>query len=105
MTNWARAIFYSTGSCAAARFVLIEQPYRQKIKAVFPSRRGDHGQWHHFDSYHQVAGINIFGGLCDAFKNIGLGNPLQLKLGFPFPGRRLDFNPGGAGQKRADDKS
>ncbi|HZL79825.1 MAG TPA: hypothetical protein VFC17_13395 [Candidatus Limnocylindrales bacterium] len=58
-----------------------------------------------FRSYHQVAGINIFGGLRDAFKDIGLGNPLQLKLGFPFLVRRMDFNLGGAGQKRADDKS
>jgi len=32
----------------------------------------------------QIVGINFIGGLGDAFKNIGVGDPLQFKLRFFF---------------------
>ena len=77
--------FYSTGSCAAARFVLVEQPYRQKIKAVFPSRHGDHGQWHHFDSYHQSRRDKHFlAAFVTSSKTSVLGIRFSSNLGFPF---------------------
>ena len=53
----------------------------------------------------EVVGINCIGQLGDAFKNIRVGNPLQLELRPVLFMHGLDFDFFGVGQQRADDEA